>query len=233
MPDRLRRTLCALAVTGLAGVVASGAGPRHVPGHADHVRAYLDAVVHGDVPAAARAASWLADRSSPDGGPAPAAAAADAFRAAARSAAQSGDAAAAAEAAASVFAACGACHQRAGAEPAPRRPARPAQGSRPGHMRTHQFAAERLFDGVAGPSAEAWAEGARALAIAPLSAGDFPVSQRVGGLMTAVERRVHDLAGVAAAARGAPSRTFAYGQLLATCSQCHSRHGTLWERPPR
>jgi cytochrome c553 len=231
MPDRLRRTLCALAVTGLAGVVASGAGPRHVPGHADHVRAYLDAVVHGDVPAAARAASWLADRSSPAGEPA--AAAADAFRAAARSAAQSGDAAAAAEAAASVFAACGACHLRAGAEPVPGRPVQPAPGGLPGHMRMHQFAADRLFDGVVGPSAAAWAEGARALAIAPLSAGDFPVSQRVGGLMSGVERRVHDLAGAAAAARGAPSRTFVYGQLLATCSQCHSRHGTLWERPPR
>ena len=97
-------------------------------------------------------------------------------------------------------------------------------------MVRHQDAADSMLEGLVVPSAAAWTRGAGQLRQAPLKAGDFPVSVRIGALMSDIETRMHAQADEAAAATDTPGRTRAYGALLARCAECHTRHTTLWDR---
>lgn len=109
----------------------------------------------------------------------------------------------------------------------------PVFGSIAGHMVRHQDAADLMLEGLIVPSPTSWNRGAGQLREAPLRAGDFPASDRIGELMSAVETRMHAQAGNATGATDAPSRTRAYGTLLTTCAECHTRHTTWWDPRPR
>ena len=100
-------------------------------------------------------------------------------------------------------------------------------------MVRHQDAADLMLEGLIVPSRAAWTRGAGQLREAPLKPGHFPVSVRIGALMSEVETRLHAHADDAAKASDAPSRTRAYGGVLTTCAECHTRHTTLWDPRPR
>jgi len=97
-----------------------------------------------------------------------------------------------------------------------------AQGSSvPARMQHHQWASEQLWDGLVVPSDEAWNWGALALSetqLAPeqLTPGKTP-AQRVADLtqtVRALGRRAVDVQRV-------DMRVDLYGNLLATCAECH------------
>ena len=83
-------------------------------------------------------------------------------------------------------------------------------------MMRHQWAAQRMWEGVIAPSADRWNEGARMLAEAPLTI--TAESSALG-----IE---NDVAKVRLLARRAldpkTDRPQLYGELLATCAHCHS-----------
>ncbi|MCB9763324.1 MAG: hypothetical protein H6739_26395 [Alphaproteobacteria bacterium] len=117
-------------------------------------------------------------------------------------------------------AACGDCHQAAGVQmlqdPAPP----PATA-----MLRHQWAAERLWEGLVAPSEDALRAGWEALVETPMlpaELGEAASSPEV----VALEARVHQLAG-RVAAHGTPraARAEAYGELMATCAACHAATG--------
>lgn len=117
---------------------------------------------------------------------------------------------------------CGDCHNRFGRPGlivAP--PGAPGSGAR-ASMQRHQWAAERLWDALVVPSDDAWNAGALALAQAPLvpeqlTPGKSPVP-RVGELA----QTVHNLALKAATTQRVEARADVYGEVLATCAECHS-----------
>jgi hypothetical protein len=99
-------------------------------------------------------------------------------------------------------------------------PAAPASGVR-ASMQRHQWAAEQMWEGLVVPSDDAWNAGALALADAPLAPealtpGKSPVP-RLGELA----QTVHDLGRQAAAVERVDVRADLYGQIQATCADCH------------
>ncbi len=118
---------------------------------------------------------------------------------------------------------CGDCHATSGRPPA--RPDAPLSlevdsGVR-GQMRSHVIGASRLWDGLVGPSDEAWKEGAlrladRSLRPEVLTPGRTPVPA-VGELVESLRR-------IGERAESAPTvdaRVDLYAEALATCATCH------------
>jgi cytochrome c2 len=88
-------------------------------------------------------------------------------------------------------------------------------------MRRHQWAAERLWEGLVVPSDDAWKWGALSLSEAPLAPeqltpGKSPVP-RVGELA----QTVHVLANKGVDVERADVRADLYGDVLVTCAECH------------
>jgi cytochrome c553 len=124
---------------------------------------------------------------------------------------------------------CAQCHEATSARIVfPKVPAPSSSGSPPGgpklpsHMASHQWATERLWEGLVGPSSDRWLEGARALAQAPLTIvaeGDLPPDLAVGNDVA----RIRLLATRAQTAKTQDDRAALYGDLLATCARCHAK----------
>ena len=89
-------------------------------------------------------------------------------------------------------------------------------------MLQHEWAATQLWNGLAIPSDDAWKAGARTLSEVPLAPelltpGKSPVP-RVGAL----EKHVHDLGQRAEETEQVDARVGLYGEVMATCAQCHA-----------
>ncbi|NVB37721.1 hypothetical protein G6O69_07740 [Pseudenhygromyxa sp. WMMC2535] len=119
---------------------------------------------------------------------------------------------------------CAACHTAIGGpeidvgEP----PAGDASGDVKAHMATHQWAVDALWQGLMGPSKEAWVAGAEALAQEPLGPKNLAPGQSVPKEIEALATRVHALG---SDARDVPDASAipgeVYGELLTTCATCH------------
>ena len=84
-------------------------------------------------------------------------------------------------------------------------------------MSRHRLGAEQLWQGLMGPSEQAYHRGARLIARMPAVSSDPRYA--------AGRREIAKLAARAEAARSGPARTQAYGELLARCAQCHAVTG--------
>lgn len=117
---------------------------------------------------------------------------------------------------------CGECHRASGVEPAVRaHPMRIEGGTDeglPARMALHMQGAALLWQGLARPSEEAWAAGARALSQAPAE-----LDEALPADFDADLREVRALGIHASAAETMAQRADAYGLLLATCAGCHDR----------
>lgn len=128
----------------------------------------------------------------------------------------------AAAAVADVAQACGACHKQLGHSPLdnqkPSTP--PAAGDVAAKMETHQWATERLWDGVVGPSDSAWQRGAAVLA-------NSSVFTKDGGTVSAElleqQATLRSLGADAMKSGDTAGRAQQYGRLLATCASCHTQ----------
>ena len=92
-------------------------------------------------------------------------------------------------------------------------------------MIRHFWAADRMWEGLVGPSEEAWAAGASALDAEWILPEDL---ERGAGSVDAAEayaRRIRELAGDARSATGQEERASVYGALLGTCNGCHQAVG--------
>ena len=205
----------------------------HAEGLVERVRALERAVIHGDFVNLREQARWLSEHVEPSPMPVEAQPSADRIKERLAVLARATDVGVAASEAADISVSCGSCHETAKVTPVFPRDTPSAFGSIAGHMVRHQMASDFMLEGLVVPSSRAWTTGAQQLAEAPLKHGDFPVSQRIGALMSEVETRLHAQAREAMTAVDAPARGRAYGALLTTCAGCHTRHTTLWEAPPR
>ena len=209
---------------GIWAVDLAGAwqAPAHERGLDVRLQSMTVAVIHGQLDRVREDADWMGRRD----------AIASSAAAPAKALAKVRDTATASAAVASLAASCGSCHQARAVAPAILKTFESAGGRVVGHMRAHQNATDLLLAGLVAPDEDAWIRGARELQAAPLRPGDFPVSDRIGALMADIEKSLHGEA--ARLERAAPSdRATAFGALLVVCSQCHTRHTTLWESPAR
>jgi hypothetical protein len=138
-------------------------------------------------------------------------------------AARAPDVQAAASAVAQLGATCGACHAAMRRGPRYQVAGGPAAGGTAiaTRMLRHRWAADRLWEGLIGPSDTSWEAGAAALYDAPLYTDALTRDVEQYEPVTQLAWTVHD---IGARARLEPSLTVRaelYGQLLGTCARCH------------
>ncbi|MDX1404095.1 MAG: hypothetical protein R3192_06145 [Woeseiaceae bacterium] len=94
------------------------------------------------------------------------------------------------------------------------------------HMQRHQWAADRLWEGLIGPSDAAWNRGTLMLVDVPLHPDDLTDDDSVDReIIDQLAHRVHVLAGQGTAARTPAQRAELYGEMLGLCAECHLRVG--------
>jgi len=115
--------------------------------------------------------------------------------------------------------ACAGCHVDAGASPEFRSPGQvpPDRPTIEARMTRHLWATDRLWEGIVGPSDEAWRQGLDVLAATPLSS-----VQDVDGGFARRLQRLADRARVQQATATANDRAHSYGEILTTCTGCHT-----------
>jgi cytochrome c553 len=128
----------------------------------------------------------------------------------------------AAAATADIGRACGLCHRSVAGPTVPLGKAPELDGTLMSRMRRHQWATERLWEGLYVPSEAAWAAGAAALELDPF-AGD--VLARGGVHARAAATHFASTTKTLAEAKSSESRGAAYAQLLTTCGPCHEAMG--------
>jgi hypothetical protein len=124
----------------------------------------------------------------------------------------------AAQATGRLAAACGACHQALGG--GPRLQYRledvPAGAGLDRHATRHAWAADRLWEGLLGPSDDGWQLGARLLAEDPLA------SANLSSIGAGHAARLNALGREALEVVDPAQRGDVYGRILSTCGACHA-----------
>ncbi|MBT8492879.1 MAG: hypothetical protein KJO07_07440 [Deltaproteobacteria bacterium] len=128
----------------------------------------------------------------------------------------------AAQAVSAIGRACGDCHQSLGLQTlGPESTSPPPAESMGDYMRLHQWASDRMWEGLVGPSDDAWKSGANALAT-PLSPDKIPEEVLVKPGMDSLVRRIGQLSKAAAEPDlSGPTRQRIYGEFLGSCARCH------------
>ena len=92
------------------------------------------------------------------------------------------------------------------------------------HMQRHQWAIDRLWEGLIAPSDASWSRGIRMLAEAPLHGTEATWDEEVHE-GDELARKVHQLGREAATALLPYARAEVYGEMLGACAECHLRTG--------
>lgn len=196
--------------------------PAHMAVHGAQVGLAQTSIIRGDLEGARKAAQWLAEHEEHPGLPQGVMSPAEDVRAFARGVVRAGSVEDAARSVAEIASACGRCHQAAAAGPTVAAYTMPPSGTMPApHMLRHIWAADRMWDGLVGPSDRSWELGATGLMEDPL----FQDAQaQENPEVRTLAKQVHALG---ATARTTPPahRAGVYGRLLLACAQCHAVMG--------
>jgi hypothetical protein len=92
-------------------------------------------------------------------------------------------------------------------------------------MQRHQWAMERLWEGLVGPSQQSWQAGAAVLAADPVPASMLALRGMPEDVAAAKLATLQELAAKAQSINLLAERTELYGELLVTCSGCHIEAG--------
>jgi len=122
---------------------------------------------------------------------------------------------------------CGDCHRANGVDGV----VEPLTGSAPtgdslrAQMRRHLWAADRMWEGLVGPSDDAWNAGVAALASIDVQASDIGVSETVRPKVEYLLNRIGELGEVGSQVDSSQARSEVYGEFLSLCADCHSWTG--------
>ncbi|MDH5589171.1 MAG: hypothetical protein OEZ65_02560 [Gemmatimonadota bacterium] len=210
-----------VALTDCASAPTSGNTlPAHMYAHYRQVGEIQTAVIRGEMESVRQPARWLATHEDHPDLPRGVLSPMDELRREARRVEISTTLEEAALGAAALGATCGTCHEAAGAGPRLEVRSMPARGmDTQGHMLRHLWAADRMWEGLIGPSDETWMAGAVALSEAPLH---LEGGAEAPGEVSRLAAEVHTLGTEAHRTRDHSRRAGIYGRLLATCSRCHT-----------
>jgi cytochrome c553 len=201
-------------------------------GHYGVVILAHDALLQGDLEAFRRQLELVPEQRLPASAPASWQPYSDRLGQAAQRGASAGDLDAAAAALGQVVLACGACHEALDSGPVYPAPA-PDDGETPVEtaMLDHQWATERLWEGVTGPWDNAWTRGAEALANVRVF-GELVDDDAVGPELREREEALREIGRAALVTEPLAERAALYGRLLATCGECHRLVGVEFAPPP-
>ncbi len=193
---------------------------RDMQKHFDGVIDIQRAIVRGELAIARDRARWLATHDDPSMPPAWQGRI-DALRATAERLSQSTDLPSAANLAADLAGQCGQCHRALEANLSFAWTAQPPVTPRfDDLMRRHEWAAERLWEGIIGPNDERWQDGIDLLASLPLDADGYFGHLPNAHAILAAATQVRTLASNADRTRRR-ERAEWYGDLLNGCVGCH------------
>jgi mono/diheme cytochrome c family protein len=191
---------------------------KHMSEHFEEIRDIERALVHGNLELAKKKAKWIAEHNEHEVVEGWEPHITD-MRKEAAELAEASDMTTAIQHAASLAGECASCHRDLTAiiafewtEPPP-----PSK-DRKLHMRRHRWAADRLWEGLVGPSDDLWVKGATMLAEEPLE-GEGIVNKEDA---TALAERVHELGAQAAKVPDQTNRVALFAEMLQTCSKCHA-----------
>lgn len=120
---------------------------------------------------------------------------------------------------------CGRCHADVNARPdLPEMPQPRQGGSVQDEMHGHQWAVDRMWEGLIGPSDERWIRGSTLFVAIPGCAAALGASGDAEG--QALCKHAQSLARRAMVAESREGRAAIYGRLLATCAGCHAAAAT-------
>lgn len=196
----------------------------HMQEHFSQAVALRDAVIAGDLAAAQKPATWMAEHQMEGGLPEGWEPYVVEMQNAAAEAQGASELDAVASAAGAMAAQCGACHQAqdamievsVGEAPV-------AEPGTAAHMARHLWAMERLWDGLVTPSDPAWTAGSEVLADEPLASSSFGDDPQMQEELSDLASRIHALGAEAATATDLATRGQLYGEMLSTCAPCHTR----------
>jgi len=215
----------------LVGSLSAGCTPRAGPeveprmiGHYENVGRLHAEAAAGRLEGVRTEANELLARESGAGLPADVASHVEELRIYAGLAARAPDVTSAASAVSRVAAACGSCHKAMKRGPTYEIVTGPPAGENPvaTRMIRHTWAADKLWDGLVGPSDDSWQAGASVLRDAPLFTDDLTDDVEQYEPVTKLAWTVHELSARANSARDQSVRAALYGELLGTCASCHS-----------
>jgi cytochrome c553 len=193
--------------------------------HFARVTATQLAIIDGNLAKAKVQARAIADEPAPDGLPTTWRPHYDQLQAAARATADAANVVDAAEKVAAMGGACGSCHRDLGVTIEMASEAPPtSDGGAVDAMRLHQWAADKMWDGLILPSEERWLAGVKALEEAPLTTSELT---RPGPIDPELARAVEQIRGWAKIAGESPdpdTRQHIYGHFLSSCASCHAAH---------
>ncbi len=197
----------------------------HMQEHFSKAAEIKAALIAGDLDKVREPAKWMAEHHADVDHPEPWKPHVEAMREAARGVAGAEELGAATESFVKMAQACAQCHLAVGGpkvevgEP----PAAGASGDAAAHMARHHWALDAMYQGLSGPSKEAWILGAETLAEAPLTPEELAPGQTLSKELEELAARVHTLGNEArdvADVSMIPGRI--YGELLTTCETCHA-----------
>lgn len=206
---------------------AAARAPRHLM--AEHLAAATkarDAVIRGDHDAAMGPLAWLAAHEPPAeelprGW--------ERYLAAVQAHARAGESAQtlpdAAEAVAKIGRECGACHASMGAAPAFSSEPVPGGSGFSDHMARHQWAADRMWEGLIQPDGDRWRSGAMTFLEDPLHQLDAPGSAPAPAAVARLGQRLHDLGEAGLGTVEEAEQVALYGEVLTACGTCHGATG--------
>ncbi len=197
----------------------------HMHEHYDAVVKIQRAVIAGSLEGVRDPARWLLEHEAPAGLPAGWEEHVDALRAAAREALDSPDVAAAASATSRLGLACGGCHVANNVSVEFDEVDRPSDDENPtAHMQRHQWAADRMWEGLIGPSEMSWGRGANLLFESPIRP-DAVHDDAGDAAWLGMARRIHQLAANATMVWEPAEMAAIYAEFLANCAACHNALG--------
>jgi mono/diheme cytochrome c family protein len=117
---------------------------------------------------------------------------------------------------------CGECHTTSHGGPEIAQTPIPEGDTPEARMRRHQWASDRMFDGLVMADPEIFRSGNDALTSAPLTQADLPGTEAQPAEQVAtLTTHVRELGAEAATAADEQARAGIYGRYLATCGACH------------
>ena len=218
---KMTATLTVIAASGITAAAEPADIAEHMHYHHDAMIDIQQAIIAGSLDDARDPARWLLEHDQPAGLPAAGNDFVVAMREAAEIVRNAEDLETAAEAASQMGLACGNCHLASDVVVEFEEVGQPSDQikDRP-HMQRHQWAADRMWEGLIGPSEQAWSRGANLLFESPIKP-DVLASHGGGEEVVGMSRRIHQLAGNATVVSDPAERVEIYAEFIANCGSCH------------
>ena len=194
----------------------------HMHAHADAVMSMRQAVIAGSLDGVAESARWLVEHEPPAAVAAGWADYVPAMRSAAQAALDATDLAAAAAATSRLGAACGDCHAASNTTYESTDFDQPSlDDDTVSHMLRHQWAADKMWEGLIWPESSEWQRGGNLLFESPIK--PHALGDNAGNKdLVAMSRRIHQLAANATMVYDSKEKPKIYAEFLENCAGCHS-----------